>query len=329
MVTEVENQNGYESESDGDITTIDNISTDPKKKRFSLKSLKRNSKSNYRRSQELLNEEKLREIDSKSLDQEPLLFLFSCRETFDVLKDFLEYEFNAENMEFVSAVLDYEIEPSEAKRIELAEEIFMTYIRFKSKYQVNLSDSQRSFVDQHKNSGSPTLFRDCKEEALKIMKLNSFPRFSNQVSALVHESWNRITAAFDSETVGNIFYEELFAAVPALKALFTRNTPHAQSTMFVSMVDNAITILDDLSQLIPKLATLSVRHRAYGCHTGQFFITGQVLVKVLKTAEGDNWNEDLQQAWVCVYTLIAAVMKQYLPGPIEEDGPGSKNCTLI
>eukprot|EP00122_Pirum_gemmata_P010986 Pgem_evm1s10172 len=303
-----------------------------------LKSLKRLSGSHLTKrsssgKSDSMTDQKLRLIDSKEYEKEPFLFLFSSREVFDVLKNFLEYEYNAENMEFVSSVLDYEALTNKEKRLRSAKNIYDVFVDSKSPKQVNLSEKTRKLVEENLSSSkiSQFIFEEAKQEALKMMKLNSFPRFSSKVSTTIKESWSRITSKFDAQTVGNIFYEELFKTVPALKALFVTNSPHIQSTMFVSMISNCITVLDDLTKLIPNLATLSVRHRQYGCHTGQFFITGQVLITVLSIAEGNNWNDDLKDAWVCVYTLIAVVMKQYLPDPPPEEGVNddADKCTLL
>lgn len=287
------------------------------------------------------NEEKLRNIDSKDTEKEPLLFMFSYKETFDMLKTHLEYEYSAENMEFVSDVLDYETEVDVEYRKTLALSIYKNYIAKRSKKELNLPSKVREdllFLENitDENSKKETdqqlftvsLFEKPKLEALSMMKLNSFPRFSGKVNKLVHASWKRITEKYDAETVGKIFYKQLFKAAPRYKTLFTRDN-RLQSKMFISMIDQCITIMDDLNQLIPKLAKLSIRHRAYGCHTGMFGITGQILTEVLEKAEGDHWNDELKDSWICVYTLIAVVMKQYLPDMPRTAKFADDQCTLL
>eukprot|EP00122_Pirum_gemmata_P003651 Pgem_evm1s3305 len=264
---------------------------------------------------EFKNEQKLEKIDRNNLEQDPLLFMFYSKNTINLLKQFLDHEFNGENINFVSAVLEYEAETDENKRFKLATLIYTRFVHSKAKEQVNLSQKQVEEIESNLNSGDIDLFDNSKKHAITMMKLNSFPRFGDKITELVRESWARISKAFNAQTVGDIFYEQLFTTAPDLKLLFLRSSPHMQSTMFVSMIDNAITIMDDLTLLIPKLASLSQRHRDYGCHTGHFGLCGEVLVKVLKIAEGENWNEELEQAWLCTYTLISTVMKEFLPDP--------------
>eukprot|EP00122_Pirum_gemmata_P010758 Pgem_evm1s9957 len=61
---------------------------------------------------------------------------------------------------------------------------------------------------------SPLLFESAKNEAIRLIKQNSFPRFAKVVTDNVKLSWTRIISTYKIQTVSNMFYQELFKIKP-------------------------------------------------------------------------------------------------------------------
>eukprot|EP00122_Pirum_gemmata_P005698 Pgem_evm1s5195 len=307
-----------ESMSDSGIRSCDDSENEngtktKTKKRMTLKTLKnrKSAKKELLQKWNKHNEDKLQTIDKQGYQDDPFMILFSTQETFELLNKFLKHEFNEENLEFVSAIYDYEELANQEERSEKAKQISATFIKLRSKKQVNLSEPQVQKIKEgmQKTELSSDLFFEAKKEALSMMKLNSFPRFSGQVSKQIHATWEYLIEEHSPEGLGEKYYVRLFKTAPGLKILFANNAPHAQYVMFISMITNCITVMDDLQQLIPKLADLSVRHRKYGCNTGQFLIFGNVLFEFLQDFLKEKWTSEAEEAWRSVFALISVVMK--------------------
>lgn len=123
---------------------------------------------------------------------------------------------------------------------------------------------------------------------------------------LVKESWLSVTA-IDQLVVGNLFYTRLFDLDPQLRPLFRSPLPE-QSKKLLTMLNYVIKKLDALDEIIAEVRKLAQRHVHYGTKPEHYNVVGSALVWTLEQGLGEAWTEELQEAWIAVYTVLAGAM---------------------
>ncbi|MEO5592988.1 MAG: globin domain-containing protein [Chitinophagaceae bacterium] len=124
---------------------------------------------------------------------------------------------------------------------------------------------------------------------------------------LVKESWQSI-AAMDALTTGEVFYNCLFEIAPEVKSMFSRASMNEQSGKLIYMIDNIIRNLDNMENIMDSIAKLAGRHVNYGVQEEQYTMVGRALLWTLQKASGEKWDNELKQAWINCYTILAEVM---------------------
>ena len=122
---------------------------------------------------------------------------------------------------------------------------------------------------------------------------------------LVRHSWKRVEAI--APAAAALFYDNLFAADPALKPLFKNDMTH-QGERLMKMIGAAVDKLDDLPTLVPVLEGLARRHVGYGVCEAHYQTVGAALLKTLGQGLGEDFTPPVREAWTNVYGLIAQVM---------------------
>ena len=105
-----------------------------------------------------------------------------------------------------------------------------------------------------------------------------------------------------------IFYNKLFELDPALKPLFKGDITE-QGTKLMTMLAAAVKGLDDLGALVPVVQDLGKRHVGYGVTDQMYDTVAAALLGTLETGLGEAWNDEVKDAWVAVYTVLATTMK--------------------
>jgi hemoglobin-like flavoprotein len=104
------------------------------------------------------------------------------------------------------------------------------------------------------------------------------------------------------------FYQNLFTDYPEVKPLFAHSQMEEQGKkLFASLV---LTI-DNLRQpeiLATTLRGLGTKHLKYGVLPEHYPMVGNSILKSLESFSGENWTEEVKQAWVEAYTAIAQLM---------------------
>ncbi|MBW8185317.1 globin family protein [Shewanella nanhaiensis] len=111
-----------------------------------------------------------------------------------------------------------------------------------------------------------------------------------------------------SEQAADLFYDSLFKIDPSLKPLF-RNNIKVQGRKLIAMLKAAVDGLDDLNTLVPVLQQLAQRHNAYGVKKSHFTPVGNALLYTLKTGLGNEYTDEVRQAWIIVIHIVADTMK--------------------
>ncbi len=110
-----------------------------------------------------------------------------------------------------------------------------------------------------------------------------------------------------ADATAGLFYEHLFAADPALRALFPADL-QAQRTKLMQMIGGAVGLVDKPHVLLPMVRQLGGRHAVYGVMPAHYGAVGAALLKTLAQRLGPAFDDDTRTAWEMLYALIAGMM---------------------
>jgi hemoglobin-like flavoprotein len=104
------------------------------------------------------------------------------------------------------------------------------------------------------------------------------------------------------------FYEELFAAAPALRPLFPADMTSLQGH-FEAALALVVRNLEDMDVLEESLRDLGAQHVHWGAKPEDYFFVRDALVRAIRGAS-DSWPEELEADWRRAITAIAVPMLQ-------------------
>ena len=123
---------------------------------------------------------------------------------------------------------------------------------------------------------------------------------------LIKSSWK--IAAGDPVVVGGLFYGRLFKIAPEIEPLFSHATITEQSVKLTSTLSYVINKLDKLDDIATEVVKLAKRHVNYGVKEEHYTAVGLALIWTLRRALADDWNEELQDAWLLCYNTLSSAM---------------------
>jgi hemoglobin-like flavoprotein len=124
---------------------------------------------------------------------------------------------------------------------------------------------------------------------------------------IVQESFVKVLPI--APAAAEMFYARLFEIDPNLKRLF-KNDMKEQGRMLMAMIGGAVRGLGNPTPLIPVLKDLGARHVRYGVEERHYDTVGEALIWTLQKGLGDAFTDELCDAWVAAYQLLAGVMQQ-------------------
>jgi hemoglobin-like flavoprotein len=122
---------------------------------------------------------------------------------------------------------------------------------------------------------------------------------------LVLESLPTIRAHL--EPVSMVFYENLFAIRPDMRALF-REDLGGQGMRFMTTLTTIAGLLDDPEAFDAMIEKLSRGHAMVGVREDHFAPMGSALLVTLGETLGSDFDSGLQAAWRTAYDEVAAAM---------------------
>lgn len=128
----------------------------------------------------------------------------------------------------------------------------------------------------------------------------------NQVK-LVQQSFTKVLPI--APTAAQMFYARLFEIDPSLKLLF-KGDMKEQGRMLIMMIAGAVRGLSNPPALIPVLKDLGARHVGYGVRDHHYDTVGNALIWTLQAGLGEDFTDEVCDAWVEAYKLLAGVMQQ-------------------
>jgi hemoglobin-like flavoprotein len=124
---------------------------------------------------------------------------------------------------------------------------------------------------------------------------------------LVQHSWQSLRPI--SDQAAELFYARLFDLDPSLRPMF-KGDMLVQRTMLMSVLGMAVASLGRLHKLLPTVRALGQRHAGYGVKPEHYETVGSALLFTLETGLGDEFTDEVRDAWARVYALLADTMKE-------------------
>lgn len=123
---------------------------------------------------------------------------------------------------------------------------------------------------------------------------------------LVQSSWEKCVPIAD--VAADLFYTKLFELDPSLRALFTTDRKE-QGRKLMLMITTAVRGLKNLGQIVGAVQDLGKRHVAYKVKDEHYDTVGAALIWTLGQGLQEDFTEEVKEAWIEVYTLLANTMK--------------------
>jgi hemoglobin-like flavoprotein len=131
------------------------------------------------------------------------------------------------------------------------------------------------------------------------------PAMTAQQVRIVQETFRQI-APHAAEAV-HIFYEDLFRIAPETRRLFPHDMA-AQKSKLIQMLTTVVNSLTNASAISDHLADLGRRHASYDVTELHYAYVGQALLSMLRRVFGPNFTEEIHDAWVAAYSMLARTM---------------------
>jgi nitric oxide dioxygenase len=122
---------------------------------------------------------------------------------------------------------------------------------------------------------------------------------------LIEDSWDFVI--INTTEAGMIFYSRLFQLDPSLRPLF-KDSIDAQSKKLVSMITFIVHKLNKLDEVTKDIKALGQRHGNYKVKPEYYKTVGEALLWTLERSLGEQWNDELKEAWVTVYGVLSKTM---------------------
>jgi nitric oxide dioxygenase len=103
------------------------------------------------------------------------------------------------------------------------------------------------------------------------------------------------------------FYERLFEIAPHVRPLF-RGDMTEQKRKFMATLAVIVGSLDDMSDLLPRAATLAQQHVLYGVEESHYPLIGEALLWTLEHELGPDWTPAAASAWRRTYETLSGYM---------------------
>ena len=129
---------------------------------------------------------------------------------------------------------------------------------------------------------------------------------TQQEVRLVQQKW-KLFRSIKPEIIGDVFYSKLFTQMPGLKKMFKSpmTDQYKKLTNMLSMIVGRLQNLDEVTEDIQQMAK---RHVGYGVKAAHYKEVGDALLWTLEQGLGNDWNEEVKEAWNKCYKMLADTM---------------------
>jgi len=123
---------------------------------------------------------------------------------------------------------------------------------------------------------------------------------------LVQSSFAKVIPIAD--TAAELFYARLFELDPSLRSMF-RSDMKSQGKKLMDSLKMVVGNLRNLDRIVPGVQAMAVRHVSYGVQDHHYATVGTALLDTLEKGLGDAFTDDVREAWLGAYTILATTMK--------------------
>lgn len=109
-------------------------------------------------------------------------------------------------------------------------------------------------------------------------------------------------------TAAAMFYDNLFAADPALRPLFHHGRMGQQGERLMTAIGGALRLLERPAELGSMLRMLGARHTGYGVREEHYDTVGGALLLTLAQGLGPAFTPETQAAWTALFGVIKSTM---------------------
>lgn len=128
-----------------------------------------------------------------------------------------------------------------------------------------------------------------------------------QTATLVRDSWAAIVPM--RKQVCADFYRRLFERHPQLRPLF-KGDLERQTNLFVTMLNTAVSSLENRDPVVPLFKAVGARHAGYGVGDGDYEKFAEVLLDCFAETLGERFTAADRAAWDEAYRELSETMRQ-------------------
>jgi hemoglobin-like flavoprotein len=132
------------------------------------------------------------------------------------------------------------------------------------------------------------------------------PGITAEQITLVKNSW-KMFRKVDAGLIGDVFYSKLFCDNPQLRSMFPPSMKQ-QYNKLIDVLSTVIARLEDLSEITADIKMMARRHENYGVKPQHYRLVGNALLWTIKRGLGNDWTNDLHEAWMAAYTELSETM---------------------
>lgn len=111
-----------------------------------------------------------------------------------------------------------------------------------------------------------------------------------------------------AEELTEEFYKQLFIKFPGVKPLFKEGNISQQAKMLSAAIGLVVKNVDKPEVLDRALSEMGKKHQNYGALPDHYPAVAETLLEVMAEFAGDNWTDELQDAWTEALNLVAEKM---------------------
>jgi len=141
--------------------------------------------------------------------------------------------------------------------------------------------------------------------SLTLNPISEYFMLTSKQIELVENSWDYVL--LNSQETGAVFYKKLFEIDPGLRQLF-KSEIHMQSQKFVAMITFAVHKLNNLDEVIADVKALGMHHHKNSVKPEHYASVAVALLWTIENVLGKEWNNEIKEAWMAVYTALAKAM---------------------
>jgi hemoglobin-like flavoprotein len=122
---------------------------------------------------------------------------------------------------------------------------------------------------------------------------------------LVKDSFAKVAPI--AAVAATLFYDELFARDPALRALFKPDMTE-QRQKLMAMLGTAVANLGEWEKISAAVKALGRRHVGYGVKATDYPTVGVALIATLEKGLGADFTPEVRAAWLACIDKVAGEM---------------------